>query len=410
MGTALDPQGKEGMTGLCMDLVGEGTRHLDKSALEDRKADLGASISIGAGRETSSLSLRVTKERLAGALDLAAQLITEPGLRKEDLERLRAQWKASVIQQRGNTDAVAGRVLAPIVYGKRHPFGHVVTEQTLDNVSEKDCADVAAQLKPEGATLIAVGDVTAAELKQLFEERMLASWRGKAPARPRIGPPSTAKGTIFFVDIPGASQSRVVVAHMGPARNAPDYEATTVMTQVLGSGLPSRIVQNLREKNGFTYGARAGFGYARGSSLFTLASSVKTEVTGKALREIAGELKGMTSRPVTDEEMNRERWGNVRALPGRFGTGSGTLGSVAELLFYDLPLDTWATMPARLEKLTTADVNRAVKDRLKAEGVVVVVAGDRTKIFDDLRAIADEKLFGKGGLVVVDPDGNPVAK
>lgn len=409
LGDVLDPPGKEGMHAMCVDLVGESTKKWSKSELEDRKADIGATIQIGAGRESAQMSLRATKERLPAVLDLAAAVLLEPGLRAEDLERLRANRKASVMQSRGNVDAAAARVTAPVFYGFAHPYGHLVTEKSLDAITAQDCAQVASQLKPEGARLIVVGDVTVAELQRLLSDR-LGAWKGKAPARPRIGPPRASldgktKATIYFVNVPGAAQSRIVLGHHGPSRGEKDYYATTIMAQVLGGGLPSRIVQNLRERNGYTYGANARFAYARSGSTMIIGSSVRTDVTGKALREVANELKGIVAKPPTAAEIAREREGTVRALPSRFGTGSGTLGAIAELVFFDLPPDTWQKLPKDVGAVDEAAVQKAVKGRLRTDDLFVIVAGDREKVLAELEGIAKENLFGKNGLVVIDADG-----
>lgn len=409
LGEVLDPPGKEGMHSLCVDLIGESTKRLDKSALEDRKADVGATIAIGAGRESAQMTVRVAKERLPAALDLATSLLLEPGLRNEDLERLRNQRKASVMQSRGNADAAAARVLGSVMFGFAHPYGHLVTEQTLDAITAKDCAQIASQLRPDGARLVVVGDVTPDEMTRLFAERM-AAWKGKAPAKPRIGPPRPAldgksKATIWFVDVPGAQQSRVIVAHHGPSRGESDYYATTLMAQVLGGGIPSRVVQNLRERNGYTYGASARYAYARSGSMMTIASSVRTDVTGKALIEIMNEMKGLTTKPASADEIGREREGTVRALPSRFGTGSSTLGSLWELVFFDLPLDTYAKLPAEVTAVNEAAVKAAAAKRLRTDDLIVVVAGDKAKVLPELEQLAKDNVFGKGGLVVIDADG-----
>lgn len=406
LGGALDPAGKEGMHGLCVDLVGEGSKRLDKNALENAKADLGLRLDLGAGTESSSLTLAVVKSRLEPALALAAELLTEPGLRSADLERLRSRAKASVVQSRGNAESAGGCAWAVAFWGRSHPYGHVAEEGSLEAIRAADCAAVAKLLAPEGAELLVVGDVTVDELKPLLE-KSLASWRGKAPARARVGPPRGLKGTVFFVDIPGAEQSKVIVGHGGPARAAADYAATTVSAQVLGQGLSSRLVQNLREKNGYTYGASGSFGYRRSGSAFTVQSSVRTDATGKALTEIKVELAGIHERPPTDEELRRERDGGLRALPARFATNAAVLRSVGELLSYGLPLDTWQKWPAELRAVDGKSAAKAVKDHLQPTQKVVV-AGDRAKVLPELEALAQSGAFGKDGLVILDADGRPV--
>ncbi|OGQ16766.1 MAG: hypothetical protein A2138_25115 [Deltaproteobacteria bacterium RBG_16_71_12] len=406
VGGAGDPAGKEGMTSLCVDWLGEGTKSLDKTALENKKADLGARIGIGAGSESASLSLAVVTSRLEPALTLVAELLTEPGLRPADLERLRGQAKASVVQARGNADGAAARAWSAAFWGRGHPYGHVVEERTLDAVLATDCAKVVKQLAPEGAELLVVGDVTVEQLTPLFD-RAFAAWKGKAPARVRVGPPRGLKGTMFFVDIPGAEQSKVIVGHGGPSRDAPGYAATTVMSQVFGQGLSSRLVQNLRERNGYTYGASAGFAYRRFGSALMVQSSIRTDATGKALREINKEWSGMTTTPPTDEELRRERDGGLRAFPARFATNAALLRSVGELLAYRLPLDTWQRWPAELRAVDGAAAAKAVRGRLLPTQQVVV-AGDRAKVLPELQALAQEGVFGKDGLVIVDADGRVV--
>lgn len=407
VGGATDPAGKEGLASLCVDWLGEGTKRLDKTAFENAKADLGARIGIGAGAESTGLSLAVVTSRLEPSLGLVAELLTEPGLRPADLERLRGQAKASVVQARGNAEGAGARAFSAAFWGRAHPYGHVVEEGSLDAISAADCAAVVKKLAPEGAELVVVGDVTVPQLTPLLE-RALASWKGKAPARAKVGPPKGLKGTVFFVDIPGAEQSKVIVGHGGPARAAPDYAATLVTSQVLGQGLSSRLVQNLREKNGYTYGASGAFGYRRSGSAFTVQSSIRTDATGKALGEIHNELRGIHERPPTDDELRRERDGGLRALPARFATNAALARSVGELLTYGLPMDTWQRFPVELRAVDGKAAAAAVKAHL-VPTQKVVVAGDRAKVLPELEALATAGTFGQDGLVILDADGR-VAK
>ncbi len=406
LGGATDPAGKEGLASLCVDWLGEGTKRLDKTAFENKKADLGARIGIGAGAETTGLSLAVVTSRLEPALGLVAELLIEPGLRPADLERLRGQAKASVVQTRGNADGAGARAWSAAFWGRAHPYGHVVEEKSLDAISAADCASVVKKLAPEGAELVVVGDVTVEQLTPLLE-KSLASWKGKAPARAKVGPPRGLKGTVFFVDIPGAEQSKVIVGHSGPARAAPDYAATMVMSQVFGQGLSSRLVQNLRERNGYTYGANGGFAYRRSSSAFMVQSSIRTDATGKALAEIKHELTGMSTTPPTSDELRRERDGGLRALPARFATNAALARSVGELLSFGLPLDTWQRFPAELRAVDDKAAAAAVKAHLQPTQKVVV-AGDRAKVLPELEALAKDGSFGREGLVLLDADGRAI--
>jgi zinc protease len=404
LGSASDTKGEAGRAGLCVDLFDEGTRRLPKGAWEDAKADIAAAIGADNGLETSRLSLRATKAQLEPALALFAELVASPGLRDDDLERLRSQHRAAVLQARASPSAVAQRVLPAVAWGDGHPYGGVVTEASLDAVTQKDCADLVASLKPDGALLLAVGDITPAELAALWSKH-LGTWRGKAPARPRIGKASPRDGTIFLIDVPGAPQSRVLVVQPGPPRDAADYVPTSVMARILAGGFSSRINMNLREKNGYTYGAGGGFDYNRSGSLFTIGSSIRTDATGKALREIAAEMRRMTAEEPTQSELTRERDGALYALPAQFATGSRALSSYASLLFFGLPMDWWQKLPTALAAVDGPTVAQAAKAHVRTTGVRVIVAGDAAQVRADLDALAAEGLFGGGGLVLLDADG-----
>jgi len=269
-----------------------------------------------------------------------------------------------------------------------------------------DCKAVIKKLKPKGARMYVAGKVTADEIKQAFNTK-LGFWQGSAPKAKKIAKAKPGAGTIYLVHSPGAAQSVISVATPGPKRTADDYVPTQMMATILGGSFSSRINMNLREDKGFAYGGRGSFRYYRGGSHFVAGSSVRTDATGPSLREISKELAGMRTGPVTSEELTRERDGALLALPARFATARRTLGTYSRLVFYGLPLDWYTTYQAELKKLDAGAIQKAANDYLPETGYVVLVVGDAEVIYDDLQAIAGEKLFGKGGIKVLDADGKP---
>ncbi len=406
IGSVNDPAKKRGRTGICLDLLSEGTKNLDKVGFETKQADHAVNIYSYAGTESSSVALSALKDQLGPGLDLLAEMLREPGLRAEDLDRLRDRNKASVLQQKGSPSSISRRVLGSLVWGAKHPYGGITTDQTLSSVTLADCKKVVSQLKPNGARMFVAGHVTADEIKQAFGSKF-GFWQGKAPASKKIAKPKPGAGNIYLVHAPGAAQSVISVATPGPRRDAVDYVPTQMMATILGGSFSSRINMNLREDKGYAYGGRGSFHYYRGGSHFVAGSSVRTDATGPSLREIAKELAGMRNAPVTAEELTREREGALLGLPAHFSTASRTLGTYASLVFYGLPLDWYTTYQAQLKQLDAAAIQKAATDHLPASDYVVLVVGDAEVVYNDLKAIADEKLFGKGGIKVIDADGKP---
>jgi len=407
LGDVNDAPERAGTHDLCVDLLDEGTKKLEKIAWEEAQADHAVQVWTGSSRETAGLSMRTLKGQLDPALDLFVEMLRTPGLRAKDLDRLRERRKASLVQARATPSSISRRVYPTLAWGEEHPYGHMDTEKTLDLVRVRDCKRIAGQLRPDGARLFIVGKITEAEVRRSIGER-LSAWKGKAPSPTKIPDAAPKTGAIYLVDAPGAAQSVISLGHPGPDRDAADYEATYLMAQILGGSFSSRINMNLREDKGFSYGGRGGFRYARHGSSFSAGSSVRTDSTGASVREIAKEIRGMREAPPTDDELRREKAGAIAALPARFATATRTLFAFKSLSFYGLDLGWYDGYTDRIAAVDPAAVHAAARTHLRERDFVVFVVGDAQLVQADLQAIADEKLFGDGGLVLIDADGKPL--
>ncbi|HTJ44569.1 MAG TPA: pitrilysin family protein [Kofleriaceae bacterium] len=428
-GSLADPQGKEGLASQCMSLVGEGTQKLDKIAFSEALADLASSVSAYAGDDLQGVGASTLTKHVDETFALFADVVQTPGLRADDFDRLTKRRIESIKQQKGAPGSVAGRVSGPILYGPKHRLGRPVTEATLGAITLDDCKAYHAKwLHPRGARLFVFGDMTEEKLRGLFEGSALAGWAGSVPTAPAEPAPHMLAGRIFLVDIPGAQQSVVALMGFGPPRNANDYMQTMIMSSVLGGGFASRINMNLREDKGYSYGARAGFAYDRKRSVFSATAQVRTDSTYQSLLEIDKEVNALAAggTPATDVEIDREKQGAILGLPAKFATGSSALQMYRSLVYYGLPLDYYASYVDKVKKVAGKAVGSAAKAHLKPGEAVYVVVGDAnaTMIVRDgktdkplekdgkpvtLRAaltdLAASGKLGKGGLVVLDADG-----
>jgi len=408
-GESSDPVNKSGLAELTARLMNQGTESLDRAQLKERLSGLGSSMSVYAITEQSGIQARSLKRNLEPTLDLLVEVLTRPGMRKVDLERVRKELIADLVQQRGDIQAVGARLTRPMLFGQRHPYGHMLVGKSVASVSLKDCASFHAGFKPINATLFVVGAVTREELTAALEPR-LSGWTGKARVGPKAGRPKTSPGTIYFVDVKGAEQSRVVLAHAGPGRMAPDYTETYLMSRILGGSFSSRINMNLREDKGWAYGARAGFGYLKQTGWFTAESNVDAPHTGEAVTELLAEMRKMKETSVTDAELTREREGTILSLPARFSTVMSTMGTTSNLATFGLPWDHYDAFQRDLAKAAVAGVDGTARKYLNPEAVVVIVVGDGETVRPQLDALVKSKALPRIKLVEVDTDGVPVRK
>jgi len=378
-GAVSDPVGKEGLASVCMAMLTEGTQRLDKIAYNEALADIASSIGSSAGDDNQSVSMGSLSKHFDTTFGLFVETLRTPGFRAEDLDRMIKRRMEGVKQAKASPASVSGRVSGVVLYGPKHPYGTVTTEASLQAITLDDCKAYHAKwIKPRGARLFVVGDLTEAQIREHFDGAAVAGWTGKVPAMPAMPAPKTMAGRIFLVNIPGAAQSQVSMLHFGPKRTAPDYFPTMLMSSVLGGGFASRINMNLREDKGYSYGARGSFTYSKQYGWFTAGAAVRTDSTYQSLLELAREVNDLHAGKVkaTDDELERERNGAILGLPGRFATASASLGQFRGLVYFGLPLDYYNSYVGKVGKVTAAQIATAATKQLKPAQAVYLVVGD----------------------------------
>jgi predicted Zn-dependent peptidase len=402
-----DPKGKAGLASVCLDLMAEGTTKLDKIAFREALADTASQVGSYAGQEQQGVSMATLTRHLDATLDLFADAILQPGFRRRELSRLVARRKEAVKQQRGTTASIAARLGDAIVYGLEHPYGAVQTEASVGAITLSDCRRYHDRyIKPEGAKLFVVGDITEAGIRAAMAERF-ARWRGMPKPSRSIPAPTPMAGRIFFVDVPGAAQSYVEVTHLGPPRNAVDFQATQLLATILGGGFSSRLNMNLREDKGYAYGASGQFSYTLTGSRLSAGARVQTDKTIESLREIAKELVALESGsvPASADELEREQRGAILSLPSQFATAAETLSRYQALVFFDLPLDYYDTYIDAIQRVDLPQLAAAAANHLQADELRALVVGDAGQVLARLRETAAVSQLGAGDLVILDADG-----
>jgi len=410
-GSVIDPKGQRGLASACMDLLEQGTQSLDKPAFEARKADLAAGVSAWANAETSGVAMSSLHRNFGEAADLMLEMLERPGLRERDLQRLISRRKSNLEQNKAAPGALGGRLWRSILWGPEHPYGQLTTKAQYEAITVEGCRGWLNKIGTRGASMFVAGATTEAEIRTIFDAR-LGAWANDRSGRPRASvtstppPPAPRKGTLFFVDVPGAAQSQIYVGHPGPRRDAADYEATMLMAQVLGGGFSSRINMNIREDKGYAYGARARFSYRRSGGTFAASSSVRSDATAAAVTEMVSEIRTLRAEGVKPDELAREREGTLLALPARFSTASRVRSTYSNLVFFGLPLDYYDGFQKRVAAADESDLKRAADKYLRDGAYEILIVGDGATIRDSLRALVADGTLGEEGFVELDADGN----
>ena len=232
--------------------------------------------------------------------------------------------------------------------------------------------------------MIIGGDLGTDEALRLAE-RAFGDWpRGPEPPRPAVTPQPIESSRIYLIDRPTAVQSEIRVGHIGVARSTEDYFALSVMNSILGGVFNSRINLNLRERHGYTYGARSQFGFRRQTGPFVVAAPVRNEVTMESVQEILAELRRIRSGDIDQQELDDTKNYITGVFPATVQSASDVAGRLLDMELYGLPEDYFDRYRENIDSIGKEDVERVAKKYIDPERVLIVIVGNAAQVREPL--------------------------
>jgi len=384
------PAGKSGLSGLTARMLTEGTRKKSSAALAEAVESLGTSLGSDAGRDDSSLSLSVLPQDLPRALELLAEVTTQPAFGEADFQRVRAEWLDGLRAERQDPVRLASLAAVRALLGPVLGAPIDGTQRDVEALKIADLRDFHQRAyTPDNAALIVVGPLEkgalASQLNQAF-----ATFRGKSKLAEAQKPASApfTKTRVILVDRPNAVQSALVVLQPAAKRSDEGHEARQVVGRMLGGLFTSRLNANLREKHAYTYGAFARPVEYRHWGALLASASVRTDVTAEALDEVVLELKRVADpslgAPLDDDEIRRAKADLVFSLGATLEHPSRMAGVASSLFVEGLPIDYHSRYPEIVQGLARDRLVATARD-VRASGLCVVIVGDRKKIEPNLQ-------------------------
>jgi zinc protease len=389
-GAQREPASKSGLASLTGSLLSEGTGTMTGAEIARAMDAFGAQYSTGGGYSTSFADVVALKNVFPQALALAARTVISPSFPAGEVTRVKNQALASYQQAHARTSGLASDAFVRAAFDSTAPFSRPASgnPSTIGPLTRDDVANWHRTMyAPSAATLLLVGDLTPAEARTIAQQAY-GSWNAaRAALTPVENPIRASQGArVILVDRPGSVQSSIIVGQPGFRATDPDYLNMVALNHVLGGGFSSRINMNLREKHGYTYGAFSGLDLRPGSGAFRISSDVRTNATDSALVEAVGEYKRIAGETVPAEELKGAINNMVSSFPSAVQTVQGLSGRIQQLIIWGLPADFYATYRERLAAVTPEDVRSVASSRISPDKVIVVVAGDLSKIEAPIRA------------------------
>jgi len=371
-------------------MLDEGTA--DRSALEIAAAveELGGHLTTGADWDAGSLSMQVLSRHSGEALRLVTELATASTVPPEELDRQRRRRLAELLRKRSDPSHLAAERFNRTVYGAT-AYGHTLLgdEASVAAVDRDRLLTLYRRgYALSGAVLVAAGDLDPEAFTALAAEVLGRLPGGETQPTPVLLPPRLSGRRVEIVDRPNAAQTELRIGHAGVSRSHPDFLTLSVLNAILGGKFTSRINLNLRERNGYTYGAQTSFVGRRGPGPFLVHTAVATAVAVAATREVLGELERIVAEPVSAVELEDAQSYIIGTFPYTLQTVSGLVDRLENLALYGLPADYYDTLPDNVRAVTVEDVQRVAREHLHPHDLVVVAVGPRSELepaFADLR-------------------------
>ena len=389
-GATEEPADLAGATVLMARALTEGTEVRDAVALVEAIERLGASLHAEAGWDALSISLDVPAGRFAAALDLVAEVASQPTFPIAEVERLREERLNDILQasadpRRRAEDAFIDTIYAPSSPYHRSSAGVTETVERLDAATSR--AELARRFDPARMTLIVGGDLTGLDVEGLVTERF-GGWTAD-PAAALPGPidatPAASHRRLRVVHRPGSVQTEIRIGHPGAPRRIADFHALSVMSSILGGLFNSRLNRVLREEKGYTYGAHAGFDLRRAAGPFAARAAVDTAVTVPAILETLTVIEGIAGG-VTPAELDEARDFLVGVFPLRFETAGAVVGALSGLVIHGLPDDELARYRPAIQAVTADNVAAAAVAHVHPDELAIVLVGDADAFLPELEA------------------------
>jgi zinc protease len=362
-------------------LLERGTTNRTKQQLDEEIDFIGATLSTSAnGVYASSL-----KKHQAKILEILSDVVLNSDFKQEELDKLKKQTISGIASSKDDPDAIAANVRSVLVYGKKHPYGEITTEETVENVTLEACKNYyKTYFRPNVSYLAVVGDVSVKEIQPLIE-KYFASWeKSDVPVNKYKMPTAPKQTEVAFVHKEGASQSVINITYpVNLKKSNPDVVKTRILNSILGGSATARLFMNLREKHGYTYGAYSTLSADELVGYFNANAKVRNDVTDSALTQFMVELNRIADEKVTAEELQ----GMKNYASGIFAYTLQDPQTIARFAIetekYKLPANYYATYMEQIAAVTIDDVKEMAEKYITPNNAIILVVGNK-KIADKL--------------------------
>ena len=368
-----------GLATLTLGLLDQGAAGMDAGEIARGFEDRGAIISGGAQKEMAWLALRSLSDDdlLQPSLALFEKVLLQPDFPRNDFKREKERTLVSIQYQKQKPGSLVSNRFYKEVFGS-HSYGsnQIGTEASIGKLKAGDLRKFYKQYYvAKNAMVVIVGDLTRAQAEAISVQLADGLADGERP--PALAEvKARTDATTIMIEHP-SSQSHVLMGAPGMHRGDPDYFSLYVGNHILGgSGLVSRVSNEIREKRGLAYSAYSYFVPMAQDGPYTLGFQTRNDQRDDALKVLKETLQGFIDEGPTEKELRASKNNIIGGFPTRVASNGKIIEYLAVIGFYDLPLDYLNQFTTQIEKVTVKSIRSAFKRRVHPDRMTTVIVGD----------------------------------
>ena len=393
-GEASDAPDSRGLSAFAMNLMDEGTTSMSSQELAEAEERLGADISTSNSSDRSFAVLSALSPNLAPSLDILADVVRNPAFQPTEIDRIRAQTLTGIAQFQRDPTRVGARLLPTVMYGAAHPYGGPAggDPKAIGRFQRADLTAFEQRwIRPDNVKIFVVSSLPLEQVKAQLDERF-GNWAAPAVAKGvkafSAPPPRPAAQKILLVNRTGAPQSSILGFQLLPVDPKSDIVPLSAANDILAGNFLSRINMDLRESKGWSYGVNGRPNLLENAVPYVVSAPVQADKTGESLAELNLQFGDfLSTKGVSDEELQRTIAKNINELPGRFETSDAVLNAMMSMDLLGRPDDYYVKLAPQYRAQTKASLDQAARKVLDPKGFTWIVVGDAAKVRPQLEKL-----------------------
>ena len=378
---------KKGYVQIAGQILRRGTKNRTKDQIDEEIDFIGGSLSTYSnGLYASSL-----KKHMEKLLELVSDILLYPSFPEEELNKIKTQTLSSLAAQKDDPNSISNNLERVLLYGKKHPYGELTTEQTISNITIDDCRKYyRTYFKPNISYLAIVGDITKKEAKR-WSRKYFEKWgKGTVPNYSYNPPKSPLKNQVAIVDRPNSVQSVIKIAY--PISLKPgtvDDIKSNLMNKILGGGFSGRLFANLRETHGYTYGAYSSLSTDKWIGRFSASANVRNAVTDSSITQFFVEFNRICKEKVDSTELKRMQNYMIGSFTRRLEDPSTIADFALNIKRYDLSPDYYKNYLKGISAVSVEQIYEMANKYILPENAYILIVGKADEISEKLSPFGD---------------------